>query len=268
MEDPLVQLVDAWRQIAFDTRPYVLPEDQEFLKREKLPIQTDHMGVSIHSGTDVGTTTLHLELRPIPFMGDLTNASIYLLMINPGYRDPRSPSEVSEFDVEKQRQDWREARASNLNQDSLMKYPFLCLDPRFEALPGYKYWYNRLRWLIDAIEHKGASRDEALARTANLFCVLELVPYFTRRTPSRLLSANRDRLPSTNLMLDFVRQRLRDRARSDNALIVVGRKHGLWELPPEEKNILRDAVVPRSGYFRREAPRKRILDWLGRKGLL
>ena len=260
MENPLADLTAAWDQLETDKAPYVLHDDRAFLELARPPTQFEHVDTSSLSGAK--STTLHLELLPIPFMGDLARASIYFLMINPGYRD----SSPLEFEVE-QRSDWRKARLANLKQFASMEYPFLCLDPRFEGLPGHVYWESRLRWLIQAFERKGAHRDEALMRTANVFCSLELIPYFTRRAPSGLLSGNaEDRLPSTNLMLDFVRRDLLARAQENNALVIVARQPNVWGLPPDE-NALTSAVVPQSGYFRLQV-RDDILDWLGRRGLL
>ena len=85
-----MDLLEAWRNWEpSDSPPYVLDMDVEALNSRRwqkktvtfTPEQAAEDDALLRSLED---RRLHLGLFPLPFIGDLKNASIYVLMANPG----------------------------------------------------------------------------------------------------------------------------------------------------------------------------------------
>ena len=84
---------------------------------------------------------LHLGLYPQPYIGDVTNASIYILLLNPGLGPIDYYSETGENGSE----NFRAALRNNLKQNfEDNEYPFMFLDPQFSWHSGYTWWHERL----------------------------------------------------------------------------------------------------------------------------
>jgi len=93
-----------------------------------------------------GDNKLHLSLLPQPFIGDVKNASIYILELNPGLgpSDYYGESEVPEY---------HDALLANLQQDfSKSDLPFLFLDPKFAWHGGFDWWHGKLAKVIEELQ--------------------------------------------------------------------------------------------------------------------
>jgi hypothetical protein len=121
---------------------------------------------------------LHLELHPVPFIGNPNTARVLLLNLNPGYgAQDLADERVAEFR--------RELRRSLLPQG---KDGFFLAHPKFHFAAGTQWWMKQLRWLIEA-----TSREHVIR---NLACV-EWFPYHSESftglnetLPSQLYSFN------------------------------------------------------------------------------
>ena len=90
---------------------------------------------------------LHLGLIPVPFMGDMLNASIYVLMLNPGL----GPGDYFEYKVP----GLRRALLANLRQKRIPGVtPFVFLDLRFAWHDGFGYWNQELKGVIEALPNR------------------------------------------------------------------------------------------------------------------
>ncbi len=117
---------------------------------------------------------LRLNHLPVPYLGDPRQARIILLGLNPGW----SPS-TDAFETSPEYQ--------SRNRDCLLftaRHPFFSLDPQLSDTPGYKWWYARLRLLIE---------EFGLEIVTHRLACVEWFPYhsatFTR--PPKLLPSQR-----------------------------------------------------------------------------
>jgi hypothetical protein len=139
--------------------PYALAADLAVLAQAgaytvTLKSYEEYLETALENPND---TRLHLGLLPQPWFGDLTSATVFVLMLNPGlnpgdyYAEYRVPS-------------FRAALISNLRSEPNRGYPLLFLDPEFSWHPGARYFRTRLHWLALALaRQRGTSYREALA---------------------------------------------------------------------------------------------------------
>ena len=92
-------------------------------------------------------TSLHVGLLPIPFIGALGEASVFILMLNPGLAPGDYFAErIPEF---------RTAHLRNLRQEnSHEEFPFFFLAPRFAWHPGFTYWQGKMHDIALALVKK------------------------------------------------------------------------------------------------------------------
>jgi hypothetical protein len=126
-----MELLQAWRAWQPSRAPHVLAGDAGALERWKKKggtvavVHEDWRSASRAPDFEAtsGDVRLHLGLLPMPFVGDLRNATTFLLLLNPGY----GPTDYfGEFEVE----EYRGALLDNLAQRRTPGVaPFLFLDP-------------------------------------------------------------------------------------------------------------------------------------------
>jgi hypothetical protein len=189
-------------------------------------------------GAEVGST-FHIGLLPMPFLGNLKGARIFLCSLNPGlgHHDYFAEHCVTEY---------RMALLKNLKQDRDATFPFL--DPAHAWHGGSAYWAPRLRGIAEGVQ-KGLGVS---ARTAREICaaqiaVLELVPYHSGSF--NLSRRGIDALESTNLVRDFVFGELLPRHRSKDCKLIVLRSRNLWLRPKERATGFPVPVMPRNAYI-------------------
>jgi len=195
----------------------------------------------------LGDATLHLGLLPVPFAGDLSEADVFILLQNPGFR----PSDYfAEFDD----LDFVEALVANLGQSIPRSgFPFLYLDPRFSYHGGFDYWRRKLNGLLSlAMDHHQITLPEALQSFSRRVAILELFPYHSSvgGLEAKLL---RD-LRSVSLVRSYVREHLLPRAKRGDALLIVTRQARLWGLEPTNNVVVYSGPEARSAHL---SPRSR-----------
>jgi hypothetical protein len=223
------QFLEAWRAFTPTQGPFVLAEDRPLL---------DEPGLTCRCGSwrgyvadpDFGAArdpTLHLDLLPMPFVGNLATASVFLLMLNPGLAP-------SDYFGEYQVPEYRAALQANLRQERDSSFVFL--EPRYSWHGGFAYWHGKLHGLIAALAQRGGVSYGAARRLLQShLAVLQLAPYHSPSfaLPDRLLGA----LRSVALARAFAVEELLPRARAGDCLVVVCRKAKAWGLP-QMRNIV------------------------------
>lgn len=224
--------------------PYILGDDVGWLKSDD--IVTYHSWDEARQAPDFygpdrkKDKRLHLGLLPVPFMGDLLNASIYVLMTNPGvtrddYREYERPA-------------FRRALLANLKQERLDGFlPFPYLDPQFDWHDGFKYW-DKGRGLGKSIRElarvRGISEPEARTALGRKLAVIQVVPYHSANGPNDSKSLNS--WPSVRLAGGFVRDTVVQRVRARESIVIAIRRVRSWDqyLPTdlsEEQGVMRSA---------------------------
>lgn len=179
---------------------------------------------------------LHVGLLPMPYLGDLANARVFLVTLNPGLgaHDYFGEHEVPAY---------REMLLANLAQSGDLRFPFL--DPTQSWHGGSAYWSPRLRGITRRVrEARGGSVRAALDVCARHIAVLELVPYHSE---SFVLGRRAiDALESTRLVRDFVFEDLLPRHRRGDCKLIVLRSRDHWLRPGDDARDFPMAVMPRN----------------------
>jgi len=245
MKAPMEDLVDAWRSVFLDAPPFALPEDLSVLPQETYHSFASHADYARAVPLQRrGDKKLHLGLIPVPYAGDLRSASVYILMLNPGF-------ESSDYFVEAQDPRFREALVENLRQErGASEFPFPFLDPAFSYTGGFRYWTDerRLGWVVRAlVEQDGIDFREAMSRVSKAVCVLQLVPYHSAGSPlnDKLLAS----LRSINLVKWYVKSDLAARAQEDKVSLIVTRQVQAWGVRAGENVIAYQGPETRGAYL-------------------
>jgi hypothetical protein len=228
------ELVDAWRKVPLKKRPFLLPGD-EFLKKEKTrPLIATHSSFQDYShGSDYNdrtSTMLHTGLIPLPYLGDLKNAKIYILLNNPGIGD-------LDYIAEDRFPELRRALTRSLRQELDPEYPMMYLNPAFSWHGGGQYWISRFKEYISLIMSKEVvTFHEAMRTLSQQICCLEYLPYHSARFGLR--QAFQESLRSTRLVKTFAQEDLLPRAARGEIGIIVARGKSRWGIERPNKNVV------------------------------
>jgi hypothetical protein len=262
-------LIKNWRKCEFECPPYFFPDDEPQI-RNRFFFPTFAKYVSSEEFGQSSDKSLHIGLLPIPFIGNLEKASIFVLMLNPGLS-------AGDYFAEQSMPKFREAQIRNLRQEnSDDEYPFFCLNPQFAWHPGFEYWKKKFDNITGELaKHKGITYQQAMSKLAKNVVCLELFPYHSKRFPSVL---SPKKLPSAVMIRNFVNERVLPKAINGEAIIIVTRGVKIWDLNlPKDKN--KNIIIPknkegniivykpseaRSAYLTKTSPGgKAILNYFG-----
>lgn len=207
-------LTNAWRRVNHRKTPIILRGDEAVLEygnnRSSDRFAQDPLLL------DPGKQ-FFLNLIPAPYTGPIRTASVYLLLLNPGF------SSLDLF-AEEREPKLRRRLIRNLSGNT----PNLSFDPKFHWTGGFRWTLSKFRKLIDVIstERRLYTPKEKLDFFANQIAILELVPY---HSPSFPLSPTEfNNLQSVELMKDFVEKFVIPRAKADECTVVITRKVKEW----------------------------------------
>ena len=220
-----MNLLETWKKwseqdpLAVPDFGYALEDDAKFLRdnhrkwQKKLFTYKDWK--ESNTGEKFGGNRLHLGLVPNSFMGDVENASIYVLMAN-----PRTwPALYTDRDL------------SGVNKEFLAnaRQDFTGMEVRFSSLADQSdrsgYWHRRLWRTIERIEkEKKLSYFEAFKQVANKLAAIQLSPYWSRK-----FVGGAEKLPSSKLAVDYVKDSVVPRVLDGNAILIVMRRLNDWK---------------------------------------
>jgi hypothetical protein len=229
----LESLVSFWRECDLNKPPFLHPYDRvEILKRDPSIIhQTplDFGGFARKPG--FSDQNLHLNLIPQPYGGDLKNAEVFILLINPGlgFTDYWGEEAVSGF---------RDRLKNNLHQNFIanQEFRFPWLDPTLCWHGGFVWWEKKLRDVIRIIAEKRFDNNyyHALSAVSTKIASIELVPYHSFSFGAHSLIKH---LRSVELVKQFVKGHLAVKAQDGAATLIVTRQVETWGLQHDNKNI-------------------------------
>ncbi len=217
-----MDLLEAWRNWEpSDGPPYVLDMDVEALNSRRWQKKTVTFTREQAAKDDallrsLEDRRLHLGLFPFPFIGDLKNASIYVLMANPGLN-------LSDYDnVTDGDANWLRGQLRQEFGDSL---PFgTAFDPKNVEKGGEDYTRDKLKQTVKFItEHSARSYSDTLKEFASKLAVIQLVPYHSKKFVS-----GAHMLPSADLAVKFVEETVVPRVRNGEAILIVTRRIKDW----------------------------------------
>lgn len=191
--------------------PYVLPEDEPILNK--------------YAPKLTGDKQIRTEVMPAPFIGSLDTAQIFLLALNPGFKERDITYQDEHLDF------------ADINRKALTfksRTPFFYLDAAHPDGGGYKWWYRRLRHFIQKYGMK--------AVTEKLMCV-QLFPYH-----SRSYAGLPERLPSQEYSFHLVRQAI---LQKKPIVIMRSREQWLQAVPELRHYDYVELRFPRTPYIER-----------------
>ncbi len=221
-------LISYWSQLNASRRPLIHPEDHipDELRAELsvAGIYPDEAGYE----EAIDRVRFHVNLVPVPFIGDIANARVFVLLLNPGC----SPLDyVAEADPE-----FSVAIVDQLSQSFRPGIrSFFCLRREFSWTGAGQWWRSKLSPVVQQFRDRGLGVSDALDRISSQFAVLEYWPYHSIN--ANLRSSILKHSKSHRIVSSFARDELSDRARRGECLVVVPRAVKRWDLP-EHKNVI------------------------------
>jgi hypothetical protein len=222
-------LVEFWKQCKLGKPPFFHPADEDALwQKEGKFIETN--AVSFESfvknprSGDENSRRLHLSLRPVPYLGNLARAKIFILLLNPGLAP-------ADYWAETHSPMLRKRLENNLTQSfGGIGFPFLMLDPQFYWCPGFKWWEGKLRETIRRIAREQYNNKyiEAMRDLSRKLACLELVPYHSSSFRTHALIRD---LESVKMAKKFVETILTPRAEAGGCTLIVTRQVEEWGFP-------------------------------------
>ncbi len=226
----MIELINFWKELDIrnlknEQKPFVHPDDEAIFENNYTTINNynDYINNPNFRPDD---NKFHLNLIPIPYIGNIEDAKVYILMLNPGFG-------ILDYFAESNEK-VREALIYNLEQNKTIldsQYPFIFLNPEFLWHGGGQYWEKRLKDLIDEaqIPSKGPYVKK-LSYIAKKIAVLQFIPYHSK-------SYHHLELKSSEIMLNFVKKELVKKAQDDKICIICPRGEKYWEKAADNKKI-------------------------------
>lgn len=138
----------------------------EFLdnpKQDHLILNDDRIVVDRFNENAKEEYRIHTEIMPAPFMGNVLDSPVLLLLLNPG------------FDEEEERKDYYKLFRHYWEKEIQHEHPvpglpLFCLEDKYTQFSDY--WKKRLRFLIEATSKEKVSQNVAL---------VQFFPYHTKK---------------------------------------------------------------------------------------
>lgn len=179
------------------------------------------------------------NLFAIPFLGDVENARIYILMGNPGFH---TGDYIDEIEDKK----YIELLKENL---ALNSKTFICLKDEAINTGGYKYWSNKGR-ISKISKYLTRLNNQIFSKnyefTKKSICIVELIAYHSCNKPSEDLY----NLPSSKLTKRLVNEYIQNRINENKAMCFVWRGASYWNLKLHQNLLLRKAGEAQLSVFK------------------
>ncbi len=250
MED----LLSCWKNFNLNRKPYLHQKD-DVLRSEDFFNYTNYD--EFINSSDFGSKDhkFHFGLLPVPYIGDLKNAKVFILLLNPGFN-------ILDYYAESNDKLFKEYMIKNIKQElENDPYPFFKLNPKF--IWHGKYWVSKLNDIIDEVKIKKnlPSYAESLSFVSKNIAALELVPYHSKSF--KLSDKKLNQLYTSQIMLEWVNDYLVPKVRNGEACIILTRKASMWNLPKHKNIVVYSGSETRGAHLSRNTEGgKKILEFL------
>lgn len=225
-----MELINLWNDFDFDKKPYIHAKDS-ILLGNVFNNSKDFNDYIENPNFGFEDNKFHLNLLPVPYVGNILKAQIYILMLNPGFG-------ILDYYAESCSETYRNLLIKNLKQTLQDdKFPFIFLNPELLWHGGGQYWEKKLKNIIVTVAKSLAlSYVDSLSFISKRIAVLELVPYHSKSFG--LSNKDFNKLYTPSVMLDFVKNYVVPRVQNGQACIISTRNSSRWNLPKNENNIV------------------------------
>ncbi|GAA4824801.1 hypothetical protein [Algivirga pacifica] len=223
------ELINYWKLLE-SSKPYIHPADLKHINRDLI---YTFSSIEDYYTNDYWTdkNLIHTDLFPVPYIGDLLNAKVFILMLNPGlsfidyHAEIETPS--SKFIDELKR---------NLKQENLNKnYPLIYLNPSYAWHSGSNYWLKKFKALILSLQEElNISFIDAIKIISQNIAIIELYPYHSKQFTN---NSSVQKLSSVQIIKEFVHNYLVPKAVNNEICIISTRQSRTWNLL-EHQNII------------------------------
>lgn len=241
MDTAYHDLINFWRNCPTEKPPYIAPPDEPMLSKSQISIFTSYNSyIENNIYGDNQDKSLHVGLLPIPYVGNLDNATVYILLLNPGLGP-------TDYYGEYKSNDFRQMHLQNLRQEKGLKFPFHFLNPKFSWHGGFDYWHKKLGDIAHQIHQiKKLSYLESLEFLSQRIVCLELIPYHSK---SFGVSSLINKLPSSKIMKAYVKNFLFEKAEREEITIIVTRSARNWDISRRKNVIIYGTSEARSAHL-------------------
>jgi hypothetical protein len=194
---------------------------------------------------------LHLGLFPQPFVGDVLNASVYVLFGNPGLS-------INDYVDELENEAYVHYCEDNLRGKVDGFGPLM---PAAQGTGAAGYWEPVFARLIREVAAElGLAHADGRAWVVSQIATIEAGAYHSMNFPVAGFAA----LPSTRAAVTFVRQRLVARAQSGDCVVFVWRQAKLWGLEQGNNILVRDPAMAQGRYLQ-DRERRAMVQFLAKR---
>ena len=209
-------LVKFWRECDLTTPPYIHPKDKSVIEKgTRTTALPDHRAFVEHlTFGNRNDSSLHVSLLPVPYQGNLGEADIFIVLLNPGLG-------LSDYQTQEDEAHSNQLRKIIAQDFREVDYPFLSLNPEYAWSGGFQWWEKKLRKIIRqiAITHCGNRYDNALKLLSRRLAAIEMFPYHSRTFKAGSVL---EQLPSVSAAREFIHGLL-PRAHANELSIIVTR---------------------------------------------
>ena len=231
-------LLRFWKELDLATPPFLHKQDTERIPANRIQMNvltnTDYMRE--YSEGTLSRTAFHPALLPQPYLGDLENADILILLLNPGLHH-------ADYHAEENYPEYRDLLVASILQQ---KRDHLFLDPKWAWTSGFSWWEKKLRGVAEIIaneRHEGRF-GLALEQLSKRIVSIELVPYHSIDFGPDL------RLFSSDQARSFVAKA----ATSEERTVIVTRGVERWLLPDQPNVVKYPASLARGASLSPSSP--------------
>lgn len=163
------EFVRFWKRLDIEGSPLIHPDDDIPAIELQGDVNTYNDYVRVLGDGALREKALHTSLVPVPYLGDLVNADIVILLLNPGLGP-------LDYWAEEQSPEFRNHLIASLWQE---RRTHISLDPEWAWTGGFKWWEEKLRDVgkLIALERFDGNYGRALRSLSERVLAVELVPY-------------------------------------------------------------------------------------------
>ena len=165
MRNPLFR---HWDKAALQSAPFLHPADIIPVSQQAGILSTADFVRQFENG-DLSPSAFHLGLYPQPYLGDLDNADIVILLLNPGLS-------ALDYFIENSQTEFRNEIRATIRGE---KRDHLFLDSNWIWTAGFAWWESKLRGVAQIIskERFSGRYGNTLKDLAHRIAAVQLVPY-------------------------------------------------------------------------------------------
>ena len=231
---------------SFDDKEYIHPKDKEIIdKLDKIECKNIDLYLKNYANDPKYDSYIHSKLLPSPYCGDLRNAKIFILFLNPGFEESNHIDENNNDVIEAV----KGTVAQNFENKIFDSYKQFSFNPLFSNTD----WAHWIRKKFDGIIKEFSQQEptcnyiEARKIFANNIAMLELFPYNSRRA-FKLNNNRLSELASYKLMKKYV-DSLKLRAENNEILLICLRSASRWGLSAPDKDEFKSVAAKKDTEF-------------------